>query len=71
MKFSKRALMSAAATLALTSFAPTLAMAQQQQAQVQSGLEEIVVTAQRRQENVQTVPIAITAFTPAELGRRR
>ena len=70
MKFSKRALMSAAATLALTSFAPTLAMAQQQQAQVQSGLEEIVVTAQRRQENVQTVPIAITAFTPAELERR-
>lgn len=70
MKFSKHALMSAAATLALTSFAPTMAMAQQQQAQAQTGLEEIVVTAQRRSENVQTVPIAVTAFTPAELERR-
>jgi iron complex outermembrane receptor protein len=34
------------------------------------GLEEVVVTAQRRAESVQTVPIAISAFTPAELERR-
>jgi iron complex outermembrane recepter protein len=70
MKFSKRALMSAAATVALSAMVPTVAKAQQQQAQAQTGLEEIVVTAQRREENVQTVPIAITAFSPAELERR-
>jgi iron complex outermembrane recepter protein len=70
MKFSKRALMSAAATVALSAMVPTVAQAQQQQAQAQTGLEEIVVTAQRREENVQTVPISITAFTPAELERR-
>ena len=30
-------------------------------------LEEIVVTAQKRRENLQDVPIAITAFTPVQL----
>ncbi|MFM8481447.1 MAG: TonB-dependent receptor, partial [Gammaproteobacteria bacterium] len=37
----------------------------------QGGLEEIVVTAQKRTENLQTTPIAITALTAntiAELG---
>jgi iron complex outermembrane recepter protein len=33
-------------------------------------LEEVVVTAQRRTESVQNVPIAVSAFTPAELERR-
>ncbi len=32
-----------------------------------SGLEDIVVTAQRRKESVQTVPIAVTAFSSASL----
>ena len=40
-------------------------------AQAQTGLEEIVVTAQRRSENLQSVPIAITAFSSAELERRQ
>ena len=35
-----------------------------------TGLESIVVTAQRREERAQTVPIAMSAFTGAELERR-
>jgi iron complex outermembrane receptor protein len=34
-----------------------------------TGLEEIVVTARRREERVQTVPLAITAFSQAALER--
>ncbi len=33
------------------------------------GLEEIVVTARRREERVQTVPMAITAFTQADIDK--
>src|SRR6185503_8127599 len=35
-----------------------------------TGLEEIVVTARYREENIQTTPIAITAFTGEELELR-
>ncbi|GLT00363.1 TonB-dependent receptor [Sphingobium jiangsuense] len=34
------------------------------------GLEDIVVTAQRREDNLQRTPIAITALSPAELETR-
>jgi iron complex outermembrane receptor protein len=34
------------------------------------GLEEVTVTAQRRVENLQEVPIAVSAFTSGELERR-
>lgn len=36
----------------------------------QSGLGTIVVTAQRREENVQDIPIAISSFSPDELASR-
>jgi iron complex outermembrane receptor protein len=35
-----------------------------------SGLEEIVVTARRRAEKIQTVPIAITAFSQGDLEKK-
>ena len=39
----------------------------QAQAGAASGLEEIVVTARRREEKLQSVPISITAFSSAEI----
>jgi iron complex outermembrane recepter protein len=36
----------------------------------ETGLEEIVVTAQRRAQNLQEVPIAVSAFSAAELENR-
>ncbi|MDX2142985.1 MAG: TonB-dependent receptor [Rhodospirillaceae bacterium] len=77
MKLSKRALMSAAALIALSAPMWSVAQAQNQQtAQAQSAqaggvLEEIVVTAQRREESLQTIPVAVSAFTSAELDRRQ
>ena len=41
--------------------------ADQEAASAASGLEEIVVTARRREERVQTVPVAITAFSQQSL----
>jgi iron complex outermembrane receptor protein len=36
----------------------------------ETGLEEIVVTAQRRSQNLQEIPIAVSAFSAAELENR-
>jgi iron complex outermembrane receptor protein len=65
---SKSAWLLSAATIGL--LAAGAAQAQQQQAQAQAGLEEIVVTAQRRAENVQDIPVTVSAFSPGELERR-
>ncbi len=47
------------------------AQAQQTPAEVSSGaLEEVVVTAERRAENIQNVPIAVTAFTAESMQSR-
>ena len=39
-------------------------------AEPQGGLEEIVVTARKRVENAQNVPVAVTAFTSATITKR-
>jgi len=59
--------------IALTLFAHEPAVAQQNAQSTASsgtGLEEIVVTARRKEERLQTVPVAITAFTPAALEEK-
>jgi len=43
---------------------------QAQPAAAAGGLEEVVVTARKRQENVQNVPVAITAISGAEMERK-
>lgn len=66
---------------ALVSFAPSVALAQQtvdqktaaetgDQKAVNNGIAEIVVTAQRREERSQTVPITITAVSAEGLRER-
>lgn len=50
--------------------APAFAQQGAQPSASSSGLEEIVVTARRREEKLQTVPVAITAFTPKDLQEK-
>jgi iron complex outermembrane receptor protein len=40
------------------------------EAQRSDGLEEIVVTARRREESLQKVPVAVSAFTAADLSSK-
>lgn len=73
----RKALLASAAVVA---FAPSAAFAQQAQpeqpargdieAADDTVLEEIVVTAQRREERLQDVPVAVSAFTGAQLEKR-
>lgn len=66
--FKLRALSSSALACAAI-FAPAIASAQEAAAEAtQGGLSEIVVTAQRRAENLQDVPIAVSAMTSATLA---
>ena len=54
------------AALGAMAFMSSAAQAQQDQPQVdQAGLEPIIVTAQKRKESAQQVPIAISTFTAA------
>ncbi len=47
-----------------------VAQSDQPAASAGNGLEEVVVTARRREEKIQTVPIAITAFTQADIEKK-
>ena len=60
--FNYRSLIAAAATAALVAGASVV--------QAQGEIEEVIVTAQKRAENVQDVPIAITAYTSDTLQKK-
>ena len=67
----KLALLGVTSIIALTTF-PAAALAQDAEAveEEQRGLSSIIVTAQRREQSVQDVPIAISAFNAEELRIR-
>jgi iron complex outermembrane receptor protein len=65
------ALFATTAAVALTHAPMAVAQSDQPAASAGSGLEEIVVTARRREERVQSVPIAITAFSQADLDKKQ
>ena len=65
MKISKMRLLGSAAPLA--AMLVTMPLHAQETASDQGGIEEIVVTAQRREENLQNVPISVSAFSGAQL----
>ncbi|WP_068076295.1 TonB-dependent receptor [Novosphingobium lentum] len=69
MKFAPVSIAALATVLATPAFAQDTAPQAQAQAS-EGGIEQIVVTAQKRAENVQDVPISISAFTAAALQER-
>ena len=52
-------------------FLPSIASAQAAPQAAPTGLEEVIVTAQRREERLADVPVAVTAFGARELERRQ
>ena len=71
MRIASVSLAVLAAALATPALAQTAPQADAQaEAAPSGGIEEIVVTAQKRAENVQDVPIAISAFTATALQER-
>jgi iron complex outermembrane receptor protein len=58
--------------LAMSPAVPVFAQnADQPAAASTGGIEEVVVTARRREEKIQTVPLSITAFTQSQLSDQR
>ena len=65
------ALLTSTAVIGFSATPAAFAQTDQPAASTGSGLEEIVVTARRREERVQTVPIAITAFSQADIEKQQ
>ena len=70
MKLASVSLAVLATALATPAFAQSDPQAQATTTASSGGIEEIVVTAQKRSENVQNVPISISAFTSTALQER-
>jgi iron complex outermembrane recepter protein len=63
-------ILQAGCAIGALSFGAVPAMAQSEAANDSGGLSEIVVTARKTSENLQTVPVAVTAVSGEELGRQ-
>ncbi len=59
------------AILGISTLAAAYAAAAQDEPQQTAGIEEIIVTAQKREESIQSVPIAVTALTADALTTQR
>ena len=68
---SRKYIQMLAATTALTTAMPAFAQATATQEASSGGLEEIVVTAQKREQSLQDVPVAVTAISAASLESNR
>jgi iron complex outermembrane receptor protein len=66
-----KALLTCTCLAGAVSTAPAFAQQGAQPSASSGGLEEIVVTARRKEEKLQTVPVAVTAFTPAEIQNKQ
>jgi iron complex outermembrane receptor protein len=71
MKISKMRLLATAAPLAaMLVITPAYAQDESTDSAEEGGIEEIIVTAQRREENLQDVPISVSAFTAEQMAAR-
>ncbi len=64
-----KALLTCTCLAGALSATPAFAQQAAQPSAATTGLEEIVVTARRKEEKLQTVPVAITAFTGAQIQK--
>jgi iron complex outermembrane recepter protein len=67
MKASRRSLLLSA--VAISTLAAQAALAQTPDARSEGTIEEVVVTARRTEENLQSVPVAVTALGQADLAK--
>ncbi len=67
-RLSGRLYVSAATAIAILATAP--AFAQDAPAEDEAGISDIIVTAQRREENSQNVPISVSSFNAEQLAER-
>jgi iron complex outermembrane recepter protein len=70
MKLFSKTSMLMCSVAAIASAMPGVALAQDAPAEDMSGIQEIIVTAQKRTEAVQDVPMAISAFTAETIERQ-
>lgn len=70
LRIFNHAIMGASSLLALAAAEPAFSQASGPEATASAGLDDIVVTARRREEKLQDVPVAVTALSGEQLAQR-